>query len=80
MEMRRAMKEAFDRDPVFMGAGGTIPFVADFAKAFPKATLLLTGAGDPFSNAHSEDESVDLKDLERSTLAEALFFEYLAAN
>ena len=77
--MRRAMKEAFGRDPVFMGAGGTIPFVADFAKAFPKATLLLTGAGDPFSNAHSEDESLDLKDLERSTLAEALFFEYLAA-
>ena len=34
----------------------------------------------PFSNAHSEDESVDLKDLERSTLAEALFFEYLAAT
>ena len=78
--MRRAMKEAFDRDPVFMGAGGTIPFVADFAKAFPKATLLLTGAGDPFSNAHSEDESVDLKDLERSTLAEALFFEYVATK
>ena len=26
-----------------------------------------------------EDESLDLKDLERSTLAEALFFEYLAA-
>jgi acetylornithine deacetylase/succinyl-diaminopimelate desuccinylase-like protein len=78
--MRRAMKEAFDRDPVFMGAGGTIPFVSDFAKAFPQATLLLTGAGDPFSNAHSEDESVDLKDLERSTLAEALFFEYLAAK
>jgi len=77
--MRRAMKEAFDRDPVYMGAGGTIPFVADFAKAFPTATLLLTGAGDPFSNAHSEDESVDLKDLERSTLAEALFFEYLAS-
>src|SRR5437867_5549076 len=76
---RRAMREAFGRDPVFMGAGGTIPFVADFAKAFPKATLLLTGAGDPFSNAHSEDESLDLKDLERSTLAEALFFEYLAA-
>jgi acetylornithine deacetylase/succinyl-diaminopimelate desuccinylase-like protein len=76
----RAMKEAFGHDPVLMGAGGTIPFVADFAKAFPKATLLLTGAGDPYSNAHSEDESVDLADLERSTLAEALFFQYLAAG
>jgi acetylornithine deacetylase/succinyl-diaminopimelate desuccinylase-like protein len=78
--MRRAMKDAFDREPVLMGQGGTIPFVADFNKAFPNATLLLTGAGDPFSNAHSEDESVDLGDVERSTLAEALFFEYLAAQ
>ena len=78
--MRRAMTEAFGREPVLMGAGGTIPFVADFAKAFPNATLLLTGAGDPFSNAHSEDESVDLGDLERSTLAEALFFEHLAGG
>jgi acetylornithine deacetylase/succinyl-diaminopimelate desuccinylase-like protein len=78
--MSRAMKEAFGRDPVFMGQGGTIPFVSDFAKAFPKATLLLTGASDPYSNAHSEDESVDLKDLERSTLAEALFFQYLAGR
>src|SRR5436309_8124527 len=78
--MRRAMKDAFDRDAVLIGAGGTIPFVADFAKAFPEATLLLTGAADPFSNAHSEDESVDLKDLERSTLAEALFFDYLAGR
>jgi acetylornithine deacetylase/succinyl-diaminopimelate desuccinylase-like protein len=78
--MHRAMKDAFGREPVFMGAGGTIPFVADFAKAFPKAAVLLTGAGDPFSNAHSEDESLDLADLERSTLAEALFFEYLGSG
>jgi acetylornithine deacetylase/succinyl-diaminopimelate desuccinylase-like protein len=78
--MRRGMREAFGREAVFMGAGGTIPFVDDYAKAFPKATLLLTGAGDPFSNAHSEDESVDLGDLERSTLAEALFIDYLASG
>src|SRR5204863_191294 len=44
------------------------------------AGTLLTGASDPFSNAHSEDESVDLADIERSTLAEALFFEYLARS
>ena len=78
--MRRAMTEAFGREPVAMGAGGTIPFVADFARMLPNATLLLTGASDPFSNAHSEDESVDLADIERSTLAEALFFEYLARS
>lgn len=78
--MKRAMREAWGKDPAMMGVGGTIPFVADFAKAYPKATLLLTGAGDPTSNAHSENESVDLADLERSCLAEALFFGYLAGR
>ena len=76
--MRRAMTEAFDKEPVFMGAGGSIPFVSVFAGAFPDATLMLTGAGDPLTNAHSEDESVDLGDLEKSCLAEALFLGYLA--
>ncbi|MEK7284324.1 MAG: M20/M25/M40 family metallo-hydrolase, partial [Chloroflexota bacterium] len=78
--MERAMRDAWGREPVRMGIGGTIPFVFDFAKTFPKATLLLTGAGDPTSNAHSEDESVDLSDLERSCVAEALFFAYLAGK
>jgi acetylornithine deacetylase/succinyl-diaminopimelate desuccinylase-like protein len=78
--MRRGMREAFGREPIDMGAGGSIPFLAAFAETFPGAALLLTGAMDPTTNAHSEDESVDLGDLERSTLAEALFFGYLAAG
>jgi len=78
--MHRAMTEAFDKKPVLMGAGGSIPFVAEFARQFPKATLMLTGAGDPKCNAHSEDESVDLADLEKSCLAEALFLGYLAQS
>ena len=76
--LRAAFKEAFPKPAVEMGQGGSIPFVFDFAKAFPNAALLLTGASDPFSNAHSEDESVDLGDLERSVLAEALFLQNLA--
>ena len=76
--MQRGMVEAFGKAPVFMGAGGSIPFVSVFADAFPDATLMLTGAGDPLTNAHSEDESVDLGDLEKSGLAEALFLGYLA--
>jgi acetylornithine deacetylase/succinyl-diaminopimelate desuccinylase-like protein len=78
--MRRAMTESFGREPVLMGAGGSIPFVAEFAHQFPNATLMLTGAGDPKCNAHSEDESVDLADLQKSTLAEALFLGYLARS
>jgi cysteinylglycine-S-conjugate dipeptidase len=76
--MRRGFKEAFGRDTVHMGAGGSIPFLAAFADRFPGAALLLTGAMDPMSNAHSENESLDLRDLERTSLAEALFLGYLA--
>ena len=67
--MRRAMREAFGREPVDMGAGGSIPFLAAFADTFPDSALLLTGAMDPKTNAHSEDESVDLDDLRKSCLA-----------
>jgi acetylornithine deacetylase/succinyl-diaminopimelate desuccinylase-like protein len=76
--MRRAMGEAFGRQAVEMGAGGSIPFLAAFAETFPNAALLLTGAMDPTSNAHSEDESLDLADFEKSCFAEALFLGYLA--
>lgn len=76
--MRKAMTQAFGRAPVDIGMGGSIPFLAEFANLNPNAALLLTGAADPSSNAHSEDESVDLGDLERSILAEALFLRYLA--
>lgn len=76
--MRRAMREAWGREATLMGMGGTIPFVADFKRAFPEATVLLTGAADPTSNAHSEDESLSLADLERSVVAEGLFFAHLA--
>lgn len=77
--MRRAYAEAWGRAPVDMGQGGTIPFVFDFARIFPDAALLLTGAADPTSNAHSENESVDAGELERACLAEALFLGHLAS-
>jgi acetylornithine deacetylase/succinyl-diaminopimelate desuccinylase-like protein len=78
--MRRALTEAFARAPVDMGAGGSIPFLAAFAEQFPDATLFLTGAMDPMSNAHSEDESLDLADLEKTAFSEALFLRYLAGD
>jgi acetylornithine deacetylase/succinyl-diaminopimelate desuccinylase-like protein len=76
--MRRAMREAFGTDAVHSGSGGSIPFVAEFARMLPDAALMITGAGDPQCNAHAEDESLDLADLERSCLAEALFLGMLA--
>jgi acetylornithine deacetylase/succinyl-diaminopimelate desuccinylase-like protein len=76
--IRRSFSEAWDVAPVEQGAGGTIPLVAAFMERYPDAAMLLTGAGDPTSNPHSENESVDLDDLERSIVAEALFLGHMA--
>jgi acetylornithine deacetylase/succinyl-diaminopimelate desuccinylase-like protein len=74
---RQAFAEAYGRDPVNIGVGGSIPFVAAFADAYPKATIVLTGSADPTSQAHGPNESLDLADLERSILAEAIFLRNL---
>ncbi len=73
-----AMTEVWGAKPVLMGAGGSIPFTADFAERYPDAAILLTGAGDPTSAIHAPNESQDLGDLEKSILAEAIAFRLLA--
>jgi acetylornithine deacetylase/succinyl-diaminopimelate desuccinylase-like protein len=71
--IRRSLEQAWGRVPVDIGSGGTIPFVAAFAEAYPGAAIMLTGVEDPEGNAHSENESVVLEELQRACLAEALF-------
>jgi cysteinylglycine-S-conjugate dipeptidase len=73
-----AFREAFGTEPVHMGAGGSIPFIATFADLFPDAPILVTGCGDPTSAIHAPNESQDLEDVGRSTLAEAIAFAMLA--
>jgi cysteinylglycine-S-conjugate dipeptidase len=76
--VRAAFEEAWGVPPVDTGQGGTIPFVKEFANTYPNAAILLIGVGDPESRAHGVDESVDLGELERGCLAEALFLRNLA--
>jgi acetylornithine deacetylase/succinyl-diaminopimelate desuccinylase-like protein len=75
---RQAFAVAWDTETVEIGAGGSIPFVAAFSEMFPNADILLTGAGDPTSAAHGPNESQDLDDLRRSTIAEAIALRLLA--
>jgi cysteinylglycine-S-conjugate dipeptidase len=77
---RRACADTWGHIPVEPGTGGSLPFVAALAEAFPGIELLLTGPADPASNAHSENESVHLADLEKSCLSEALLFGYFATQ
>ena len=69
---RAAFRQAWDTDPIDMGMGGSIPFIAEFAAAFPLAKILVTGVEDPATQAHSINESLHLGVLERAAVAEAL--------
>jgi acetylornithine deacetylase/succinyl-diaminopimelate desuccinylase-like protein len=69
---RQAFRQAWGTDPIDMGMGGSIPFIAEFAAAFPQAKILVTGVEDPATQAHSVNESLHLGVLERAAVAEAL--------
>jgi acetylornithine deacetylase/succinyl-diaminopimelate desuccinylase-like protein len=75
---RAAFSQAWDVAPVFIGQGGTIPMVADFGKAFPDATILVTAVGDPDSRAHGTNESLHLVDFAAACVAEALMLDAFA--
>ncbi len=77
---RSAMAEAFGvTDVLEVGSGGSIPLVPMLAETFPGIEIVIIGAGDDRSNAHSIDESVDLLDLERTVVAEALLLRRLGS-
>ena len=69
---RAAFRQAWGTEPIDMGMGGSIPFIAEFADAFPQAKILVTGVEDPNTQAHSINESLHLGVLERAAIAEAL--------
>ena len=75
---RAAFRQAWGTDPIDMGMGGSIPFIAEFADAFPEAKILVTGVEDPGTQAHSINESLHLGVLERAAIAEALLLANLA--
>ncbi len=71
-EAKAAMEHAWGRAAVEVGAGGSIPFIADLVELFPAAQVLVTGVEDPDSRAHSPNESLHLGVFRRAIRAEAL--------
>jgi acetylornithine deacetylase/succinyl-diaminopimelate desuccinylase-like protein len=77
---KEALAEAFGAAVEEHGSGGSVPLVPILAQTFPGIAVLIWGAGDERSNWHSLDESVDLVDLEKLAVAEALFIRNLGAR
>jgi acetylornithine deacetylase/succinyl-diaminopimelate desuccinylase-like protein len=75
---RAAFADAWGTEPVDMGIGGSIPFIAEFAEIYPDAAILVTGVEDPDTRAHGADESLHLGEFAKVCLAEAVLLERLA--
>ncbi|MBM4193203.1 MAG: dipeptidase [Gemmatimonadetes bacterium] len=76
---RAALRNAFGRDPVIVGEGGSIPVVSDFERLL-KAPVLLAGFGLPGENAHAPDEWIGVDNLRRGARAMAFLYDEFAAR
>jgi acetylornithine deacetylase/succinyl-diaminopimelate desuccinylase-like protein len=69
----QALGLAYGQESVDIGIGGSIPFIAELERVFPKAQVLVTGVEDPDSRAHSPNESLHLETFRSAILAQTLF-------
>jgi acetylornithine deacetylase/succinyl-diaminopimelate desuccinylase-like protein len=67
----RASEQAFGKPVVYMGEGGTIPFMGMLGEKFPETQFVITGVLGPHSNAHGPNEFLHIKTGERVTSAVA---------
>ena len=73
----RALGKAFNREPVLLREGGSIPIVNDFKKILG-ADSLLVGLALPDCNAHSPNESFDLGCFAKGQLMAAHLWQELS--
>ncbi|MCF3146587.1 dipeptidase [Streptomyces platensis] len=77
--MAEALQEAYDgAEMQTSGMGGSIPLCNTLAALYPDAEILLIGLSEPEAQIHAVNESVSPQELERLSLAEALFLRRFA--
>ena len=57
----------YGKGAMWMGEGGTIPFMAMLGAKYPQAQFLITGVLGPYSNAHGPNEFLHIDYAKRLT-------------
>ena len=65
--MNKASDAFFGQPSMYMGTGGTIPFMGMLGEKFPEAQFLITGLLGPKSNAHGPNEFLHIETGKRLT-------------
>ena len=58
--IQEASNAYFNKPALFMGEGGTIPFMSMLGEKFPNAQFVITGILGPQSNAHGPNEFIHI--------------------
>ena len=66
-----ASQKHFGKPAMYMGEGGTIPFMYMLGEKFPNAQFCITGVLGPGSNAHGPNEFLHLPTARKLTLCVA---------
>ena len=69
--MREASSATFGRDTMYLGTGGSIPFIGMLGERFPGTQFLVTGVLGPHANAHGPNEFLHLACAQNLTVCVA---------
>lgn len=73
--MHKGSEAFFNKPSMYMGTGGTIPFMGMLGEKFPDAQFLVTGLLGPKSNAHGPNEFLHIETGKRLTCCVAQVIE-----
>ncbi|KAB8033235.1 M20/M25/M40 family metallo-hydrolase [Fluviispira multicolorata] len=74
----RSLEKGYGHTTQFIGCGASIPFVQPLSDEFGSIPAILVGVEDPYTNAHSENESLLLSDFKKSLFGQIHMLQDLA--